>query len=75
MNDIKGAYSCVLMTATKLIAFRDPNGFRPLVLGKTDGGYIAASESCAIESVGGTILRDVKPGEIAVIGADGMRLT
>ncbi|MBO6231495.1 MAG: amidophosphoribosyltransferase [Ruminiclostridium sp.] len=73
MNDIKGAYSCVLMTATKLIAFRDPNGFRPLVLGKTDGGYIAASESCAIESVGGTVLRDVKPGEIVVIGADGLR--
>ena len=73
MNDIKGAYSCVLMTATKLIAFRDPNGFRPLVLGKTDSGYIAASESCAVESVGGTVLRDVKPGEIVVIGADGLR--
>ena len=73
MNDIKGAYSCVLMTATKLIAFRDPNGFRPLVLGKTDGGYIAASESCAIESVGGTVLRDVKPGEIVVIGSDSLR--
>ena len=73
MNDIKGAYSCVLMTATKLIAFRDPNGFRPLVLGKTDGGYIAASESCAVESVGGTVLRDVKPGEIVVIGSDGLR--
>ncbi len=72
MNEIKGAYSCVLMTATKLIAFRDPNGFRPLVLGKTDNGYIAASESCAIESVGGTILRDVRPGEIAVIGEDGV---
>ncbi len=72
MNDIGGAYSCVLMTATKLIAFRDPNGFRPLILGKTDGGYIAASESCAIESVGGTVLRDVRPGEIAVIGSDGL---
>ena len=72
MNDIKGAYSCVLMTATKLIAFRDPNGFRPLVLGKTENGYIAASESCAIESVGGTVLRDVKAGEIVVIGEDGL---
>ena len=72
MNEIKGAYSCVLMTATKLIAFRDPNGFRPLVLGKTENGYIAASESCAIESVGGTVLRDVRPGEIAVIGEDGI---
>ena len=72
MNEIKGAYSCVLMTATKLIAFRDPNGFRPLVLGKTENGYIAASESCAIESVGGTVLRDVRPGEIVVIGEDGI---
>lgn len=72
MNEIKGAYSCVLMTATKLIAFRDPNGFRPLVLGKTENGYIAGSESCAIESVGGTVLRDVRPGEIAVIGEDGI---
>ncbi len=72
MNEIKGAYSCVLMTATKLIAFRDPNGFRPLVLGKTENGYIAASESCAIESIGGTVLRDVRPGEIAVIGEDGI---
>ncbi len=72
MNEIKGAYSCVLMTATKLIAFRDPNGFRPLVLGKTENGYIAASESCAIENVGGTVLRDVRPGEIAVIGEDGI---
>ncbi|MBR5088672.1 MAG: amidophosphoribosyltransferase, partial [Ruminiclostridium sp.] len=73
MNDIKGAYSCVLMTATKLIAFRDPNGFRPLILGRSDDGYIVASESCAIESVGGTVLRDVKPGEIVIIGSDGLR--
>jgi amidophosphoribosyltransferase len=72
MNEIRGAYSCVLMTATKLIAFRDPNGFRPLVLGRTENGYIAASESCAIESVGGTVLREVRPGEIAVIGEDGI---
>ena len=72
MNEIEGAYSCVLMTATKLIAFRDPNGFRPLVLGRTENGYIAASESCAVESVGGTVLRDVRPGEIVVIGEDGI---
>ena len=61
------------MTATKLIAFRDPNGFRPLVLGRTDSGYIAASESCAVESVGGTVIRDVQPGEIVVIGSDGVK--
>lgn len=72
MHEIKGAYSCVLMTATKLIAFRDPNGFRPLILGRTENGYIAASESCAVESVGGTVLRDVEPGEIVVISSDGL---
>ena len=77
MNEIEGAYSCVLMTATKLIAFRDPHGFRPLVLGKMSGnggsGYIVSSESCAVESAGGTVLRDVKPGEIVVIGSGGIR--
>lgn len=74
MTNIKGAYSCILMTATKLIAFRDPNGLRPLCIGKThDGAYIAASESCALETAGADFLRDVKPGEIVVFGSDGMR--
>ena len=68
MHIIKGAYSCVAMSATKLIAFRDPNGFRPLMLGKTpNGGYVIASESCAIDSIGGTLIRDILPGEIIVI--------
>lgn len=74
MPKIKGAYSCILMTATKLIAFRDPDGFRPLCIGKThDGAYVAASESCALETVGAEFLRDVLPGEIIVINEDGMR--
>ena len=71
---IKGAYSCIIMTATKLIAFRDVNGFRPLCIGKTpDGAYVAASESCALETVGAEFIRDVKPGEIVVISKDGLR--
>lgn len=71
--NIKGAYSCILMTATKLIAFRDPNGFRPLCIGKThDGAYVIASESCALETVGASFLRDVLPGEIVVFSKDGM---
>ncbi|MBP3433649.1 MAG: amidophosphoribosyltransferase [Clostridia bacterium] len=74
MYGLKGAYSCIAMSATKMIAFRDPNGFRPLCLGSTpEGGYIVASESCAIDAVGGTFLRDIKPGEIVVIGKDGVR--
>ena len=69
-----GAYSCIVMTAQKLIAFRDPNGFRPLCIGRTpDGGYVIASESCALDAVGAAFLRDVLPGEIVVISAGGMR--
>lgn len=74
MYKLKGAYSCVVMTATKLIAFRDPYGFRPLCLGKTaDGAYIAASESCALDTLSAEFIRDIKPGEIVVISADGVK--
>jgi amidophosphoribosyltransferase len=74
MPYIKGAYSCILMTATKLIAFRDPDGFRPLCIGKThDGAYVVASESCALETVGAEFLRDIEAGEIVVMGKDGLR--
>lgn len=73
MYSLKGAYSCVVMTATKLIAFRDPNGFRPLCMGRTeDGAYVVASESCALDTVGAEFIRDIKPGEIVVIGPDGV---
>ncbi|MGM9971878.1 MAG: amidophosphoribosyltransferase [Anaeroplasmataceae bacterium] len=73
MYKIKGAYSCVAMSATKLIGFRDPNGFRPLCIGELpDGGYVIASESCAIDSIGGKFLRDVEPGEIIVISSNGL---
>lgn len=74
MPYIKGAYSCILMTATKLIAFRDPDGFRPLCLGRAhDGAYVVASESCALEAVGAELIRDIDPGEIVVIGSKGLR--
>ncbi|MDE6776036.1 MAG: amidophosphoribosyltransferase, partial [Ruminococcus sp.] len=56
-----------IMTAQKLIAFRDPDGFRPLCIGKTaDGAYVTASESCALETVGAEFIRDVEAGEIVV---------
>jgi amidophosphoribosyltransferase len=62
------------MSATKLIAFRDPNGFRPLCLGITrTNGYVIASESCAIDAIGATFIRDILPGEIIVISKDGLR--
>ncbi|MBR5112865.1 MAG: class II glutamine amidotransferase, partial [Clostridia bacterium] len=74
MHTIKGAYSCVLMTATTMIAFRDPNGFRPLCIGRTESGaYCVASESCALDAVGAELIRDVRPGEIVAFSKDGMK--
>lgn len=68
----QGSFALVIMAADKLIAVRDPFGIRPLVLGKCFDDTIVASETCAIDAVGGTVLRDVKPGEVVVIDADGM---
>ena len=74
IQTIKGAYSCIAMSAQKLIAFRDINGFRPLILGKTKtGGYVVASESCAIDSINGEVIRDILPGEILTISKDGLK--
>ena len=73
MKRIKGAYSCVVMTATKLIAFRDETGFRPLCIGRTaSGGYAVASESCALDAMGARFVRDIRPGEVVEIGEDGI---
>lgn len=73
MKSLKGAYSCVVMTATKLIAFRDPNGFRPLCIGKThDGAWCISSESCALDTLGAEFLRDVRPGEIVTVDKEGL---
>lgn len=67
MYRLKGAYSLVIMSPQKLIAARDPHGFRPLCYGKTeDGRYIVASESCALDAVGAKFIRDIEPGEILV---------
>lgn len=71
MGIIKGAYSLVIMSPSKLIAVRDPNGFRPLCYGVTeDGGYVVASESAALDAVGAELVRDVRPGEIMVFSKD-----
>lgn len=66
MEYMTGAYSIVLLEKNKLIAVRDPNGFRPLCVGKVSDAIVFSSESCAIESLGGTVLRDVEPGEVVV---------
>ena len=67
MKRIKGAYSLVIMSPRKLIGARDPFGFRPLCIGKRDNCYILASESCALDTIGATFIRDVLPGEIVTI--------
>lgn len=73
MFRLKGAYSLVAMTRRKLVAARDPHGFRPLCIGKLDNAYVVASESCALDSIGAEFVRDVLPGEIVVFDEDGMR--
>lgn len=73
MDVIQGAYSLVLLSPRKLIAARDPNGFRPLCIGTLDGGYVFASESCALDAIGAHFLRDVEPGEIVVVDQNGLR--
>ncbi len=70
---IEGAYSCVLMTKDRLIAFRDPNGFRPLCLGLLDEGYIVSSETCALDLIGARYVRDIDPGEILIISEGGLK--
>ncbi|MBQ6164577.1 MAG: amidophosphoribosyltransferase [Clostridia bacterium] len=68
MDRLDGAYSLIIMSPSKLIAARDPHGFRPLCYGyrESDGSYIIASESCAIDAVGGRLIREVEPGEVLV---------
>ena len=73
MGHLKGAYSLVVMSPRKLMAARDPNGFRPLCIGKLGGSDVIASESCAITAAGGEFVRDVEPGEIVVFDENGMR--
>ncbi len=68
----EGSFALVVMTTDKLIAVRDPYGIRPLVLGKSIDDILVASETCAIDAVGGNVLRDVRPGEVVVISADGI---
>ena len=70
LNAVEGAYSLVILTDDSLIAARDPQGFRPLALGKLDGAYVVASETCAFDINGAEYIRDIAPGEIVVIDKD-----
>lgn len=74
LTKLKGAFSLVIMSPQKLIAVRDPNGLHPLCYGlRSDGEYVVASETCALNSVGATYIRDIKKGEIVVFTKDGIQ--
>jgi amidophosphoribosyltransferase len=70
---IRGAFSLALLTKDRLIAIRDPHGFRPLALGQLGDAWIVCSETCALDLIGATYVRDIEPGELLVISAGGLR--
>jgi amidophosphoribosyltransferase len=72
LEHVKGSYCLVLLTADKVIAARDPRGFRPLSLGQVNGSWVVASETCALDLVQADFWRDVEPGEIIVLDANGL---
>jgi amidophosphoribosyltransferase len=73
ISQARGAFSLLLLTKDLLIAVRDPHGFRPLALGRLGDAFIVCSETCALDLIGATFLRDVEPGEVLLIGAHGVR--
>lgn len=73
LSKVEGAFSLVAMGESFLVAARDPNGFRPLVLGKLGNGYIVSSETCALDLIGATYVREIAPGEIVYIDSEGIK--
>jgi amidophosphoribosyltransferase len=73
VQQVQGAFSLALLTRDRLVAVRDPHGFRPLALGRLGDAFVVASETCAMDLIGATYVRDVEPGEVLVISAEGMR--
>lgn len=73
MSILKGAYSLIVMSPQKLIAAKDPWGFRPLCMGKLNDGYVFASESCAFDAIGAEYIRELEPGEIVIADKNGIR--
>src|SRR5829696_4136764 len=73
ISHVQGAFSLALMTKDRLIAVRDSHGFRPLALGRLGDAVIVCSETCALDLIGATYVRDVEPGEVLIIGPEGVR--
>lgn len=75
LNTVHGGFAYLIMTEHAMIGALDPNGFRPLSLGRmTNGAYVLASETCALDTVGAELVRDIRPGEIVVVDDDGYRI-
>jgi amidophosphoribosyltransferase len=75
MGRLEGAFTVTAISEGKLVAFRDPHGFRPLCLGSLDGDPVVASESCALDLVGATFEREIAPGELVLIDEEGVHTT
>jgi len=73
LRRIQGAFSLIIMSERELIAVRDPFGWRPLALGKLDGGYVVASETCAFDLIHAEFIREIEPGEVLIINEQGFR--
>ncbi len=71
MEKLKGAYSATIIVNDRLFAIRDPNGFRPIIIGQAGDSYVAASESCVMDVLGGKVIRDVNPGEVVELTDNG----
>lgn len=75
LNQVKGGFAYLLLTENAMIAALDPNGFRPLSIGKmVNGAYVVASETCALEVIGAEFIRDVRPGEVVIIDDAGIQI-
>lgn len=73
MGEISGAYSLIIMTPKRMVVARDPQGFRPLCIGKIKNSYVFSSETCALDAVGAEFVRDVEPGEVIVVDESGLK--
>lgn len=73
VTQVQGAFSFLMLTADRMIAVRDPHGFRPLALGRLGDATVVCSETCALDLIGATYVRDVEPGEVLIVSANGVK--
>ena len=73
VSQVRGAFSFVMLTEDRLVAVRDPHGFRPLALGRLGEAWVVCSETCALDLIGATYVRDVEPGEVLVVSGSGLK--